>query len=156
MIRFIKDKAKMEDNLFIFVVLVFVVSTIANIQVSFSAFRRVTLFNSVCSYLYIILWYTAAYILRNRKGWVWTILIVRWATIVSFCTTMILTQLNMDTKSMICSIIAYLPFGVLFPVYGGIHTEFLHSAWFYLVPISQALISALLFVRLRREKCRHI
>ena len=48
--------------------------------------------------------------------------------------------------------IAYIPFGLLVPVYGGIYKEFLQSWWFYAIPLGQAIISTMLFVRMQLQR----
>lgn len=141
-----KGREQLEDRLSILVVFIFVCSTLVNLQLSFSAYRKVSLLNAACSYSYIVLWGVSAFVLRSRKGWVRTIFIVRWATIISFGVTMLMTRFNLDTKHVLLSVVSYVPFGVLFPVYGGIHTKLLQSYWFYLIPVGQAIISTVLFI----------
>ena len=73
-------------------------------------------------------------------------------TIVSICLTMLLTKFNLDIKNMLWAIIAYIPFGLLVPVYGGIYKGFLQSWWFYAIPLGQAIISTVLFVRMQLQR----
>ena len=73
-------------------------------------------------------------------------------TIVSICLTMLLTKFNLDIKNMLWAIIAYIPFGLLVPVYGGIYKGLLQSWWFYAIPLGQAIISTVLFVRMQLQR----
>ena len=121
------NKEKIEDYLFIITVLIFVISTIANAPHMFSPSGEATLWGAICSYSYLAIWLVATYVLRKRKGWIWSTFIVRIMTIVSICLTMLLTKFNLDIKNMLWAIIAYIPFGLLVPVYGGIYKGFLQS-----------------------------
>ena len=85
----------------------------------FSPAGEATLWGAICSYSYLAIWLVATYVLRKRKGWIWSTFIVRLMTIVSFCLTMLLTKFNLDIKNMLWAIIAYIPYGLLVPVYGG-------------------------------------
>ena len=114
-----ENKEKIEDYLFIITVLIFVISTIANAPHMFSPAGEATLWGAICSYSYLAIWLVATYVLRKRKGWIWSTFIVRIMTIVSFCLTMLLTKFNLDIKNMLWAIIAYIPFGLLFQYMGG-------------------------------------
>ena len=147
-----ENKEKIEDYLFIITVLIFVISTIANAPHMFSPAGEATLWGAICSYSYLEIWLVATYVLRKRKGWIWSTFIVRIMTIVSICLTMLLTKFNLDIKNMLWAIIAYIPFGLLVPVYGGIYKGFLQSWWFYAIPLGQAIISTVLFVRMQLQR----
>lgn len=112
-----ENKEKIEDYLFIITVLIFVISTIANAPYMFSPAGEATLWGATCSYSYLAIWLVATYVLRKRKGWIWSTFIVRLMTIVSFCLTMLLTKFNLDIKNMLRAIIAYIPYGLLVPVW---------------------------------------
>ena len=94
-----ENKEKIEDYLFIITVLIFVISTIANAPHMFSPAGEATLWGAICSYSYLAIWLVATYVLRKRKGWIWSTFIVRLMTIVSFCLTMLLTKFNLDIKN---------------------------------------------------------
>lgn len=147
-----ENKEKIEDYLFIITVLIFVISTIANAPHMFSPAGEATLRGAICSYSYLAIWLVATYVLRKRKGWIWSTFIVRIMTIVSICLTMLLTKFNLDIKNMLWAIIAYIPFGLLVPVYGGIYKGLLQSWWFYAIPLGQAIISTMLFVRMQLQR----
>lgn len=83
----------------------------------FSPAGEATLWGATCSYSYLAIWLVATYVLRKRKGWIWSTFIVRLMTIVSFCLTMLLTKFNLDIKNMLWAIIAYIPYGLLVPVW---------------------------------------
>ena len=94
-----ENKEKIEDYLFIITVLIFVISTIANAPHMFSPAGEATLWGAICSYSYLAIWLVATYVLRKRKGWIWSTFIVRIMTIVSICLTMLLTKFNLDIKN---------------------------------------------------------
>ena len=150
-----ENKEKIEDYLFIITVLIFVIST-KNRQAHLSAPKmlkhKFLLSKGQNSKKERQIWLVATYVLRKRKGWIWSTFIVRIMTIVSFCLTMLLTKFNLDIKNMLWAIIAYIPFGLLVPVYGGIYKEFLQSWWFYAIPLGQAIISTMLFVRMQLQR----
>ena len=72
-----ENKEKIEDYLFIITVLIFVISTIANAPYMFSPAGEATLWGATCSYSYLAIWLVATYVLRKRKGWIWSTFIVR-------------------------------------------------------------------------------
>lgn len=145
-------KAKREDGLFAVIVLVFCVLSIVNFQDTLSPHRDVSAIGSFCSCLYLVLWFAAAVVLRNRRGWVWTAFAVRWATAAAICLTAFLVRRELDIQYEICAVLAYLPYGALLPVYGGIHSRFFHSGWFYLLPAAQAIVSTGLLIRVKRRE----
>lgn len=145
-------RAKWEDGFFAAIVLVFCVSSIVNFGGTLSPHRDVSVFGSCCSYLYLALWFAAAVVLRNRKGWAWTAFAVRWATIAAVCLTAFLVHRHLDIQYEIFAVLAYLPYGALLPVYGGIHSRFFHSGWFYVLPAAQAIISTGLLIRVKRRE----
>lgn len=143
------NQTKIEDNLGTFCVLTFLVSTVLNFFHTFSPNGNASFLGSVFSYGYIVAWLVAVGILRNRKDWIWIAFIVRMMTVIAFGTTIVLTFFDLDTKYLICGAIAYIPFGMLYPVYGGLSRALLNSKLFFAIPIGQAIISVALFIRMR-------
>lgn len=146
---FANNRTKIENALFTCVALIFGVSIVVNVPYVFSPSGGATLFGAICSYAYIVLWCVTTCILRKRTDWIWTTFVVRTITVIVFFTTIGLTHFDLDIKYMIFSAIAYIPFGMLFPVYGGLSSAILNSRWFFAIPIGQAIISIILFARMR-------
>lgn len=143
------NQTKIEDGLGSCCVFIFVVSTALNFSHTFSPSGNASFLGSAFSYGYIVAWLVAVGILRNRKDWIWITFIVRMITVIVFCMTIVLTSFDLDTKYLICGAIAYVPFGMLYPVYGGLSRALLNSKLFFAIPIGQAIISVALFIRMR-------
>lgn len=137
---------KWENGLAIAVAVCFAGAVLCNVGLFFSVQKTPSFFGTAFSWLYVVLWWPAALLLRNRGDVLRLAVIVRRAAVAAM-----VLGIAASGGTGIFSALCVMPYALFVSAYAGLS----QAAWLsYLLALAQAVTAALLVRRLRRRRDR--
>lgn len=140
------DWEKWENRLMIAVAVFFAAAVIANVGLFFSVRKTPSFFGAAFSWLYLLSWFLAAILLRDRARWVRAVRIVRWTAVGAI---LLGIAAGAGGGMGLLSAAGVMPYALFISAYSGLSQR----AWVsYLLLLVQAVTALLLSRRLRRKR----
>lgn len=142
------DWEKWEKRISIAVAVFFAGAVITNVGLFFSVRKTPSFFGAAFSWLYVVSWFPAAVLLRNRVRWVRAVRAVRWAAAGAI---LLGIAAGAGGGLGLFSAVCVMPYAVFTSAYTGLS----QGAWVsYFLPLAQAATASFLFRRLRRKNAK--
>lgn len=139
------DASRKYERIIMILVIIYVITLIANIPMTVSAYRDITIVNMIFSYAYIIVWIISTIILRNLRKWIKFDLIFRWVSLFSFVYVLYVANIVDEYIAYILRfILGFFSVMCIIPIYHGFHINMLIGC---IIAFIQAIITTILFFK---------